>query len=302
MKSILSKRLKTMLLPLLALPLVGMAIVACSDDEEAAVVPTQPAPTFHGKKLLEAMDFRFEYDKQGRCCHAVSTIVPDSLIKEIFPSYRIDYSKRKFYIEDAARFFDVTFTNEGYLKTVGGSWSHYSDNGDYGKKGNDKYSFSYDAAGHLLKIEYISDSEGRVLWNGQTFSSKYVTTLYWQGDNLQQIVKQCQTVNNGVQREESVTYRYDYDGMSNDTGLMLSVYSKWLEFSPLAMVGLMGKSPAQLPVRLTCTGYSSFEPGNTPSFQYAYHISYEKDGAGNISVVNYADGLGFTTTMEYLYE
>ena len=120
--------------------------------------------------------------------------------------------------------------------------------------------------------------------------------------NLRQIVKQCQTVNNGVQREESVTYRYDYDGMSNDTGLMLSVYSKWLQFSPLAMVGLMGKSPAQLPVRLTCTGYSSFEPGNTPSFQYAYHISYEKDGAGNISVVNYADGLGFTSTMEYLYE
>ena len=292
-----------MVLPLMMLTLAAVVFLACSDDDdEAVVVPTQPAPTFHGKKLLEAMDFRFEYDKEGRCYHAVNTIVPDSFTSVVYPSYRIDYNKRKFYIEDNPRFFDVTFTNEGYLKTVGGSWSHFSDNGDYGKKGEDKYTFSYDGAGHLIKIVYTSESEGRVLWSGQTFSTKYVTTLHWEGDNLQQIVKQCQTVNNGVKREESVAYRYDYDGTKNDTGLMLSVYSKWLEFPPFAMVGLMGKSPAELPVRLTCTGYNTFEPGNATTFQYAYNITYEKNEAGNISVVNYADGLGFTTVATYQYQ
>ncbi len=246
----MNKKSLKYLVPCMAFALCSVALTSCSDDDEGGATPKGPTTTFAGKLPTQVGSYQFHYDDNGRCTR-ISSSYGDVL--------EIDYKRGTISTDGEDDYMNVVFNSKGYITKMSGSWN-YSEDGEY-EKGSGTVTFKYDGDGHLTT--YTGTSKESYSYDGE----KYSYTGYgkvgctWSSGNLVSAEYTYEETENGDKDTETENYTITYDNtLDNKTRQCPMALNDIFgdDMFLLAIVGIYGEGPAQLPEKVECKGIDSY--------------------------------------------
>lgn len=279
----MNKKFIFSIVPGIALALCSIAFSSCGDDEEensGGSNPGGPSVTFSDKLLTQAGQYIFHYDEKKRCNVVETYDYYDGPFKEV----EIDYSDNSVYFDSEGMGMKVAFNQKGYITKLSGSWNE-NEEGEV-SSGSLSISFTYDKSNHITSTTLTSDE--KEIYEGIEFkySGTGKSTYTWSNDNLVNITTKYVDYENGEKSETIDKYDITYnEGMENKTRqipVVLSYYLIDYDISSVAIVGLFGVGPKNLP-EIIINEYTedgeSYEP-------YETNVSYELNSDGTIKSEN----------------
>lgn len=228
----------------LAAMIVCPTMTSCGDDDDddnaGGNGNNGSAVTFDGQQLLSAGRYNFSYDDKGRCTEINSGY---GMLVEI------DYNKGLLVNEDEE--LKVKFNGKGYISELSEKFEE-RDGSDYYKT-DAKMSLNYDKAGHLLSINISVKESGKEDGEVFTFSAEGKATYTWTNGNMVAGEFITNYNDDGDKGIETTVYTITYGDQPNEFNqytYALATNVIELDDMPLAMVGLIGVGPANLPSKI----------------------------------------------------
>jgi len=267
--------------------LAAVSLTACGDDDENDKGGSGTSGGGGGKALTTAGVLDKNSGLRVKSInYTVFTYNADGTLAGITTG---DYDKKTFsynpnyIIDNEGAKNPVDYNSSGYLAGFKRSGEFYEDSEDNNWTETETCTFTYDASGHLTKINYENKIARDVYGEKYNDNENRVTTLTW-SNNLLLKVSITET---GVFYGTNYTDTYDYE-FTYDNDQYVNKYFQWDRrlcvikedfVADLAYVGLLGVGPAKLPSRVKST---TKRQSDLKPYENAYGVSYEFNSDGSI--------------------
>ena len=174
-----------------AVLVASLFVASCSDDDDksAGNVPNGPTAIYDGNLLTGAGSYVFNYDDMGRCISAsLRALSYDDVDQWVsarggdYDLFKIDYEAGKVKMEDEDLWYNISFTNDGYISRI---WFNESmKEGAYSVKIDAEMLFSYDEDGHL--VAGLESVYANVFLPDEKYETKGLVTvkMTWKDGNM----------------------------------------------------------------------------------------------------------------------
>lgn len=264
-----------------------MTLTACGSDDDddapenpsdtnnptATAGPHTVYTTLDGNKITLAKlgSFSFSYNSENYAVDIAGSKMSYDSGKIIFPGG----STGNFRL-NAQGYFDE-------LTVVDSSDDSYSKD-----ESTTTYRFSYDKDGQLTKVDATSTEISIDKYAGTQYSheSQGQLNLFWKNGSITSAVEETTDKINDEGdikiRTKKTEYMVNYDGKDNQLGQYTLSYANWFDLGQFAIVGLMGKAPAHLPMSTLFTTTGLDYDGTSINESGSYDYTYTVDSTGKI--------------------
>ncbi len=211
------------------------SVTACSGDDDDDNGNSGVVNNDLGLRVIAVGDYKYSYYDDGKL---EAIYFYNEPIKFTYKPDKITFSEEEDEYRDEPNSVDVSYTSQGYLKSLSLSDEEYKLSAVY----------TYDGDGHLTKISSSYSAPNEKYRNE--------ATLTWRNDLLRMIVWGCEDYDEDETDSESHRITFDYDGDNPIENPYLQFAASLIEFvgigdgdleEGLAHIGKLGKGPKYLP-------------------------------------------------------
>lgn len=276
-----------------------LSFMSCSKDDDkvdnggGSTPPVNNPLVDIGKQLLVSVGetgsrLSYKYDEKLRPYYC-SLEHSSGKQEDVFT---IDYDKGTILVWEEFGDWSISFTKNGYIDRIKGSWEYTEDNNKY--SGSIDLLCSYDNDGHLLGVDIVEEFYGDPKESGKHTRK---VTLVWNNGNLDSIEQNSVWQNEDGSVSTLVwTRNFEYGDQPNTYRQYIGYLSEDGNDSPFFAAGLMGIGSERLPTSVAVVEKNSFHED-----KYVENATFTLNDNGSINAETWVNEYGSIDIYIYSY-